>query len=69
MTNLYSYPWASALSFVDKIQNTKLLSYQVLILKRSIYNKTFGTSQFQLSALSIDSGQICAAIKRDSLSM
>ncbi len=33
MTNLYSYFRASALSFVDKIQNTKLLSYHVFIIK------------------------------------
>ncbi|EPF75027.1 hypothetical protein F957_03223 [Acinetobacter gyllenbergii CIP 110306 = MTCC 11365] len=33
MTNLYSYLWASALSFVDKIRNTKLLSYQVFNIK------------------------------------
>ncbi len=33
MNNLYSYPWASALSFVDKTQNTKLLSYHVFNIK------------------------------------
>lgn len=33
MTNLYSYLWASALSFVDKIQSTKLLIYHVFNFK------------------------------------
>ncbi|ENX51464.1 hypothetical protein F902_04341 [Acinetobacter higginsii] len=33
MTNLYSYFWASALSFVDKTQNTKLLSYHIFNFK------------------------------------
>jgi len=33
MTNLYSYLWASALSFIDKIHSTKLLSYHVFSIK------------------------------------
>lgn len=33
MTNLHSYSWASARSFVDKIQITKSLSYKVFSIK------------------------------------